>query len=333
MTGGVLVLSWRDVESLLDPDEVITVVEDAFREKGFGRVQMPPKMYLFFNEYNGDLRVMPAYIPKFRMAGVKVVNVHPDNPSRSMLTVMATIIIVDPETGAPLSVMDGTLITAYRTGAGGAVAIKYLARRDSRVLGVVGAGVQGHIQTIFASRVMRVEKVKVYDVVKSKTESYKREMEKTLGVDVLVCDTVECSVKGVDVLVTATPARGPVVKAEWVEPGLHINAIGADAPGKQELDPAILKKAKIVVDDLEQASHSGEVNVPLSQGIISLSDIYGELGEVVAGKKPGRVGSEEITIFDSTGLAIQDIATAQLVYRKAIEKKLGVLLDFVKTKP
>ncbi|MEM5873665.1 MAG: hypothetical protein QW065_02600, partial [Acidilobaceae archaeon] len=288
------------------------------------------KMYLFFDEYNGDLRVMPAYISKFRMAGVKVVNVHPNNPKRGLLTVMATILLVDPESGAPLAVMDGTLITAYRTGAGGAIAIKYLARRGSRVLGVIGAGVQGHIQTLFSSRVMKLERVKVYDVVYSKAESYKKEIEKTLGVDVVICESAECAVRGVDVLVTATPAKGPVVKAEWIEQGLHINAIGADAPGKQELDPAILKRAKIVVDDIEQASHSGEINVPLSQGVISLKDIYAELGEIVAGKKPGRIAEDEITVFDSTGLAIQDVATAQLVYRKALKEGLGIMMDFVK---
>ncbi|MEM4512852.1 MAG: hypothetical protein QXK97_06140, partial [Acidilobaceae archaeon] len=238
-----------------------------------------------------------------------------------------------PETGTPLSVMDGTLITNHRTGAGGAIAIKYLARRDSRILGVIGAGVQGHIQTVYSSRVMKIEKVKIFDIIRSKAENYKREVERALGVDVIVCDNAECATRGVDVLVTATPARGPVVKKEWVEPGTHINAIGADAPGKQELDPAILKTAKIVVDDLEQASHSGEINVPLSQGIISMEDIYAELGEVVAGKKPGRVLDEEITIFDSTGLAIQDVATARLVYGKALERKLGVFIDIVKTSP
>ncbi|MCC6057827.1 MAG: ornithine cyclodeaminase family protein, partial [Desulfurococcaceae archaeon] len=131
----------------------------------------------------------------------------------------------------------------------------------------------------------------------------------------------------VDVLATLTPARAPVVKNEWVREGLHINAMGADAPGKQELDPEILKRAKIVVDDIEQASHSGEINVPLSQGLITLNDVYAELGEIVAGIKKGRESDQEITIFDSTGLAIQDVIVAHYVYTQAIEQGMGLKIQ------
>jgi alanine dehydrogenase len=135
------------------------------------------------------------------------------------------------------------------------------------------------------------------------------------------------AVEGADIVTTATPSRKPLVEGEWVKPGIHINAIGADAPGKQELNPEILRKAKIVVDDWEQACHGGEVNVPLAGGLISKDDIHGELGEIVAGLKPGRTSMEEVTIFVSTGLAIQDAVTANLTYRKAVEKGLGTRIN------
>jgi len=302
--------------------EVIEAVEEAFRAKGLGKVQMPPKSYIYFNRYQGDFRVMPAYLEDIDAAGVKIVNVHPKNPQEHGLpTVMATIFLLNPKTGAPLAIMDGTLITNMRTGAGGAVAAKYLARKDSHVIAMVGAGAQARTQLIALSEVFDIDEVRVSDVVKGKAKKYAEEMGKQLGIEIKPMVDVGKVIKGADIVVTVTTARGPIVMDEWISDGMHINAIGADAPGKQELDPEILKRAKIVVDDLKQALHSGEVNVPLSEGIIARGDIYAELGEVITGKKPGRASRDEITIFDSTGLAIQDIATDWKVYQKA--KKMG----------
>jgi alanine dehydrogenase len=283
---------------------------------------MPPKSYVYFNRFQGDFRVMPAYLEDMGAAGVKIVNVHPKNPQKYGLpTVMATIFLLDPKTGAPLAIMDGTWITNMRTGAGGAVAAKYLARKDSHVVAMVGAGAQARTQLIALNEVLDIDEVRVSDAVKGKAKKYAGEMSKLLGIEIEPTTDVEKTIKGADIVVTVTPARGPIVKDEWISEGMHINAIGADAPGKQELDPEILKRAKIVVDDMKQALHSGEVNVPLSEGIIARGDIYAELGEVITGKKSGRASRDEITIFDSTGLAIQDIATDWKVYQKA--KKMG----------
>ena len=326
MTVEVLFLSMEDISKLLDMSEVISVVEEAFREKCLGRVIMPPKLYLIFKEFNGDFRCMPAYIKKFNIAGVKIVNVHPLNPRKYGLpTVMAVIELIDPLTGKPLALMDGTLITAYRTGAAGGIAIKYLARKDSKIIGMVASGTQARTQLLAAYTILgrKIELVKVYDIIREKAERFKREMEDKLNINIEVVDSIKEAVENVDILITTTPSRKPIVKAEWIKPGLHINAIGADAPGKEELDPQILKMSKIVVDDYEQAIHSGEINVPIAKGIISKEDIYAELGEIIAGLKPGRVSSEEITVFDSTGLAIQDVATAWLIYEKAKKKGIG----------
>lgn len=326
----VLILTRSEVESLLSMKETIEAVEEAFREKGMDKVQMPPKSYVFFKEFNGDFRVMPAYLESIGAAGVKIVNAHPDNPKKYRLpTVMAIIVLIDPKTGVPLAVMDGTTITNMRTGAAGAVAVKYLARKDSRNVAMVGAGVQARTQLLAISEIIKIEEVRVNDVIRKKAEEYCEEMREKLDADFLVFDDTERAVRDADIVITTTPSRKPIVMSEWIAEGVHINAIGADAPGKQELDPAILTRAKVVVDDIEQASHSGEINVPISKGLFKRSQIYAELGEIVTGKKPGRESNEEITIFDSTGLAVQDIATDWLVYRKALERGIGREIDIL----
>ncbi len=321
----VMFLTRGDVQKVISMREVIEYVEKAFKAKGLGKVQMPPKIYVNFP--NGDFRAMPCYIPEFGFGGVKIVNVHPLNPEKYNLpTVMATILLIDPETGKPLAIMEGGLITDMRTGAAGGIAAKYLARKDSKVVGMVGAGAQAKTQLLALNEVMDVEEVKICAKTSSECRKFIKDMS-YLGLDIYE-KKIDDVVKNSDILVTATPVTKPIVKDEWVGEGMHINAIGADAPGKQELDPNILKRAKIFVDDYEQACHSGEVNVPLAKGIIKKEDICGELSDVIVGKKKGRVDDTDITIFDSTGLAIQDLATAVLVYEKAKKLDLGNEIPF-----
>lgn len=318
----VLLLSGADVKKLISIRETIEAVEEAFLAKGLGKAQMPPKSYVFFNRYEGDFRVMPAYLEDIEAAGVKIVNVHPQNPSKhGMPTVMATIVLLDPQTGAPLAIMDGTTITNVRTGAAGAVAAKYLAQKDSRVVALIGAGAQAMTQFLALNEIFKIEELRVSDKVEANAEKYASEVKKRFDISIKVTDAKE-AVQGADIIVTTTPVKSPIVMNDWVSEGVHINAIGADAPGKQELDPEILKRAKIIIDNWEQASHSGEINVPLSKGMLAREDIHAELGEIVSGKKSGRTSRDEITVFDSTGLAIQDVATAWLVYKKA--KKVGM---------
>jgi len=320
----VLLLSRDEVEKLISMLEVIKAVEEAFRAKGLGKVQMPPKSYVNFGRYGGDFRVMPAYLEEMGAAGVKIVNVHPQNPKKYGLpTVMATIMLLDTRNGAPLAIMDGTLITNLRTGAGGAVAAKYLSRKDAKVAAMVGAGVQAKTQLLALKEVRKIEEVRVKSLHRQRAEQFAKEIGKELGVEANIFSETKQAVKGADIVVTTTPSTKPILMDDYVEEGMHINAIGADAPGKQELDPKILLRAKIVVDEIEQLLHGGEVNVPFSKGQISKDDIYGDLGEIVTGKKPGRTSPREITVFDSTGLAIQDIATGWIVYKKAKKRGIG----------
>ncbi len=320
----MLILTASDAKQVLSMGDALKLVEKAFKEKGLKRVQMPPKLYLFFKKYDGDLRTMPSYLEELDEVGVKIVNVHPKNPKKYKIpSILATILLIDAKTGEPISVMDGTWITAMRTAAATGVATKYLARKDARVVGMVGAGYQGPFQFEALREVMSIEEIRAYGKDKAKAEKFAKGVSAKLGMDIKLTDTAEDAVKGADVLVTATPVTSPVVKNEWITEGMHINAIGADAPGKQELDPEILKRAKIVIDDWEQASHSGEINVPFKKGMITKENIYAGIGEIVAGMKPGRVSDEEITVFDSTGLSVQDVITGWHVYRSAKEKGLG----------
>ena len=310
-----LFLSKSQVLPLLDMKEVVDVVEEAFGMVAKGRITMPSKSYLILKK--GDFRAMPAAIPG--AAGMKWVNVHPGNPALGLPTVMAVIVYSDPDTGYPLAVMDGTEITNYRTGAASAVASKYLARPDSQVLGLVGAGRQAYTQLMAHMVLHNFRLIKVYDIqpaaVARMVESFPRYPVEARSLE----DTLDS-----DIVCTITPAREPVVKRTWIKPGTHINAVGADAPGKQELEPEILSAARIVVDDMKQASTSGEVNVALSKGLLNPDRISGTLGEVVAGMKPGRQTRDEITVFDATGLAFEDIACANLIYGK-VKGKPGYL--------
>ncbi len=326
MENQILWLNRKEVESLLDMKGALKVVEQAFMQHGLKKVQMPSKLYLYFEKHNGDLRTMPAYLEEPDIAGVKIVNVHPDNPEKGLPTVMALVILNSTETGAPTAVMDGTYLTDMRTGAAGGVAVKYLARRNSKVVGFVGVGNQARTQLLGIKEVIDIEQIKATGTQEKHTLAFKNEMEKIISCDIVPKKSIE-DVCDCDILVTTTPSREPIVMNEWIAEGTHINAIGADAPGKEELDPKILKRARVVVDDIPQASHSGEVNVPLAKGLIKEKDIFGELGEVIVGKKKARTKDSDITVFDSTGLAIQDVATANMVYRKAVKANVGIKLQ------
>jgi alanine dehydrogenase len=325
MSHQILWLNKQQVEGLIDMPSTMKVVEEAFRQHGLGSTQMPPKLYLYYTKHNGDLRTMPAYLETEDISGVKIVNVHPDNPQKGLPTVMALFVLVSTSTGAPLAVMDATYITDVRTGAAGGIAAKYLARRDSKIVGMIGVGAQARTQLLALAEVFDIEQVKATSKTCRECERFKESMEKQTGCEVVIVDIEEAC--NCDILVTTTPVRKPIIKNEWIREGTHINAIGADAEGKEELDPMILKRSKIIVDDVAQAAHSGEINVPLKQGIITIENIHASLGEVIAGKKQGRTSEREITIFDSTGLAIQDVATANLAYQRAREQHIGMYLE------
>lgn len=320
-----LYLTQDDVKSVLDMGSAIEAVESGFREMGLGKIEMPPRVYLHFEKYNGVLIAMPAYIFGLDAAGLKVVTVHPENPKKHGLpAVIARIILNDPTKGEPLAIMDGTYITALRTGAAGATGIKYLARGDAKVAGICGLGVQGRSQLLGLVEVRDIETVKVYDVIPEAKKRFVDSMSKEVDAKLVSVNSPTEAAKGSDIIITCTPSPTPYITGDMLKPGTHISAIGADTAAKRELDTSVLKKCdKLVVDFKPQAFVVGDFAVPLKEGAIKQEDIYAELGEIVTGKKPGRTSDKEITLFKATGLAIQDVGTAYRVYQLAKQRGMG----------
>jgi alanine dehydrogenase len=327
-----LILTSRDMASLLDPIDAVNAVERAFALHGRGETRMPPKVYLPLPEFDGDFRAMPVFIPRLVVdndarpaAGVKWINAHPRNPERHRLpSVVGVFILSDPETAHPLAIMDATEMTSLRTGAAAAVATKHLAREDASTLGIIGCGAQARSVIRCHAALRAWSEIHLFDV--------RADQARAVAADLtdLPCRVVDGdSAASADVVCTMTPSRTPVVRAERVRVGAHINALGADAPGKRELDVEILLRARVFLDDQEQARESGEVNVPLHDGRLAPESIAGTLGEVVAGKLPGRTADEEITVFDSTGLAVQDLAVAALADARASTRSVGTSVSLV----
>ena len=323
-----LLLDPDAVETAADLGDIVSAVEAAFAADARGDTQMPAKSYIELPRYNGDFRSMPAYLDagEWDAAAVKWVNVHPDNPGdHDLPTVMGTVVYSDPETAFPLALIDGTNITRLRTGAAAAVATKYLAVADARSMGIVGAGVQSYTQLEAVSQVRPIETVVVADRNESKVQAFIDHFGDRF--DVRGGSIEEAA--GCDVLSTVTPVEEPIVHS--VGDHTHVNAVGADAAGKHEIADEILLAAKLVIDDYEQCIHSGEVNVPWAAGVLNDDDIHTELGAVVAGQRDGRTDGDGVTVFDSTGLAIQDVAAAHAVYERAAERDLGDPVSLVDT--
>jgi ornithine cyclodeaminase/alanine dehydrogenase len=314
-----LVLTRSEVEKVTTMELAVTAVEDAFAGFGRGEASMPPKVYLPIEDHDGDFRAMPARLGD--SAGIKWVNVHGHNRKRYGLpTVMAVYVLNDPANAFPLAVMDGTLLTALRTGAAGAIASKHLAQEAPKTISFIGCGTQAY--TLHSSHQV------VFDGFESlahdRNDATARRFAERVGARVVSLEEAA----GADIVCTATPSRTPFLQAHWVKPGAHINAMGADAPGKQELCAATLKEAAVYIDDIHQATGSGEINVPLADGDFSVDDIAGTLGAVVAGVQP-RPDPGITTIFDSTGLAIQDVSLARAVYEAARSRSIGQELDLI----
>ena len=319
----VIVLSREEVKSCLPMSDAIKAVTDAYKAFAEGQVEMPAVQHLDVAKYRGEVDIKSGAAENFGLIGTKIASGYYDNPKFGLPPGFAVIILLDLKTSLPLAIMDGSYITAVRTGAAGAVAASVLARKEVKRVGVIGSGTQGRMQVLALNELFPLEQVKVYNINKVNSEKYAVEMSERLDIEVQVVDTAENAVSEVNVVVTAVPSKKAMVMDEWIEDGMHINAFGADGPGKQELDPKIMKRAKIVVDSLKQCRVIGEIQHALAQDLIQETDIHAEIGEILLGKKVGRETEDEITLFDSTGLAVQDIAAAYVVYQLAQKKGMG----------
>lgn len=328
-----LILSRTDMMGLLTPAEYNAGVEQAYRMHGEGRYFMEPKAHIVLDKYPGEWEAMPSYIEEPEAAACKWVSIREQNRARFDLpTVFSILIYTHPETGFPLAICDGSHHTMMRTGAAGAVSAKWLARRDSKRLAIVGAGHMAEGVLATCNEVFDWTDVRVWSRSQATLDHFlAAEQPKYPDLTITASTKLEDVVPDADVVVTVTPARGPIVRDEWIAPGTHIAAVGADKDGDQELDPKILQRARIFVDDIRQCRTDGEINVPLQQGLLVEADIAGEIGEVVAGKKEGRTSHDEITVFDSTGIALQDSATIPLEYERAVAAGVGIEKKMIST--
>ncbi|HEY5123976.1 MAG TPA: ornithine cyclodeaminase family protein [Ignavibacteria bacterium] len=322
-----LILNRNDVISLLDMKDCIDAVEKAFAELSNGTAVLPLRTAI--KPEGGISLYMPSYLKEMGALACKVVSVYKNNPSQYNLpTTIGKVLVQDEKTGDVVCIMDGSYLTAVRTGAASGVATKYLARDDKgQSVGIFGAGVQARNQLWAITCVRNVNKAVVYDLNDEALNKFIKEMTEKLKIDITksksIQEVIECNI-----ICTATSSSVPLFDGSKVKEGTHINGIGSHTPDARELDSEIVKRSVFVGDSLEACfNEAGDIMIPMKEGSIKASHFYAELGEIVTGKKPGRRNNKDITLFKSNGLAIQDAATAHLVYKKALEKKIGMLVD------
>jgi alanine dehydrogenase len=325
---GTLLLKRQDVAALLGIEECIAAVERVFRLQGEGRTA-PPGV-LGVHAQDGGFHIKAGLLELDRTYFAAKTNANfPQNVKRFGLPlIQGVIVLCDAENGYPLALMDSIEITIQRTGAATAVAAKYLARPDSKVATICGCGNQGRISLRALTKVLPVEKALASDNDTAQAQRFAREMAEELSIDVEAVSDVKQAAGQSDIVITCTPSKQPFLMREFVAPGTFVAAVGADSPEKQELDSTLLVQNKIVVDMLEQCATIGELHHALDAGLVARENVHAELGEVVAGVKAGRTSPEEIIIFDSTGMALQDVVAAAAVYERALNLGRGTLMNF-----
>lgn len=326
-----LLLSGSDVQKALSMKDAIELVERGFVEFGAGGVDMPQRAVIFVPQNDGLAGFMPAFIRGMGALSIKIVTAFKNNPKRGMPTIFGTVTLLDPETGVPLSIMDGGYLTAVRTGAASGVATKYLAKQDARVATIFGAGVQGRTQLEAICTVRGITQVRVCDTDRAAAGRFAREMggRGRIPVNVEVVNSPKEALAGADIVATATTSPSPIFDGDDLSAGVHINGVGSHAPKARELDTRTVVRSKIVCDSVAACLvEAGDLLIPIEEGALNKSDIPGGLAEVIRGQLPGRQSNEEITLFKSVGLAFQDAATALETYRKARAMGLGTEFQF-----
>jgi ornithine cyclodeaminase/alanine dehydrogenase-like protein (mu-crystallin family) len=322
---GTLLLTRRDVAESLDMDECIAAVEAALRRRGEGKVA--PAGILGFPAEGGGFHIKAAALHPYFAAKING-NFFRNRERFGMPNIQGIVLLCNAENGYPLAVLDSIEITIRRTGAATAVAAKYLAREDARVVTICGCGNQGRVQLAALARVRRLEHAYAFDSDSARAEAFATEMAKELGIRVEAVPEPGPTVLRSDIAVTCTPSRRPFLGPADVAPGTFIAAVGSDSADKQELDPRILAEGCVVVDSLDQCAEIGELHHAIGAGLMTRSEVHAELSDLAAGTKSGRARRDEITIFDSTGTALQDAAAAAVVYERALRGGKGRLIDF-----
>jgi ornithine cyclodeaminase/alanine dehydrogenase-like protein (mu-crystallin family) len=323
------ILSRQDIEALISMGDVIVVMEEVFAALARGEALVPERTVLSLQGTDNSILFMPGYLVKSGGVGLKAVSVFPSNLAHDIPTISAQILLCDSETGETKAILEGVYITALRTAATTAVATKYLAPTEAQSLGVFGAGVQARSQVESHLAVRSLKRITVYDPDRQRVAALLAHVQSLVG------GQCECAAAGSpaevlatsEIIVTATTSRTPVFEGRSVREGTHINAIGSFKPDVREVDDTTMSRSRIFVDSYEHAlKEAGDLIIPMKSGIIDRRDIRAELGELILGRKKGRERADEITLFKSVGMAVQDIAVAEVVYRKACERNLGLVV-------
>lgn len=319
----MLVLSRRELERLLTPPDVIEAVESAFRQYSRGSFRVLPRQGMAVAP-DGLLLVMPSALLESSASGAKLVTVYGRNRERRLPTLHASYLLLDLETGVPLALMEGGFLTGIRTGATSALAARFLARRDTRVVTCFGAGVQAVFQLRCLATVFPLERVLVVGRSQERARGFAEAMAKDLGIPVLLAPSAREAVSQADLVTCATTSSAPVFDGKDLKAGTHVDAVGAFRPETREVDTETVKRARLVVDTYVGAlEEAGDLLIPIREGVITRAHVAAELAELVTGMKPGRTHREEITLFKSVGFALEDAAAARLAYDRAVALGIG----------
>jgi ornithine cyclodeaminase len=327
----MLVLTRSQVRELVPMPDAIELMKTAFAELSAGRTVSPLRTVIPNPEMEGDALFMPAYVPAMNALGLKTVSVFRRNPDRGLPVIHAIVSLIDPETGQPLAIMDGTYLTALRTGAVSGAAADLLARPDSRVLAAIGAGAQGITQIAAVSAVRPIERVIAVDVNEQALERLRESLRNDwpeIEPRLETTTDAAAALREADIICTATTSRVPVFRDEDVRPGTHISAVGAYTPEMQELPAETVARATVVVDAIDAAlTEAGDLIIPLRDGLVSRQHFARELGMVASGSAPRRASTDEITLFKSVGNAVQDVVVAKRAVDRAQEFGIGTEID------
>lgn len=328
----MLILSRKEVERLLDLDQLIDALATAMAELSAGKVSMPPRIASYVPEHGGLLATMPAYVPSSKMLLTKLVTVFPGNVAKGLESHQAMIAVFDAEMGLTQAVMDGAYITAMRTAAGSALATRLLARAESSLLVIIGTGVQARAHARAIPRVRTIREIRIVGRSLEKANALAKEISTESGIQARGFDTAEEAAKGADIVCATTHAAEPVVLGRWLEPGMHVNSVGFNIAGR-EVDAAAVAKSLLAVESREVALApppvgANEIGWAIRDGVITADYIHAEIGELVSGKKQGRTSPEQITLYKSVGIALQDAVAARLVLDAARANQVGSEVEF-----
>jgi ornithine cyclodeaminase len=319
-----VLLSEHDIRAVLTMDDLIGAMEEALAQYSMGGVTQPLRSVMQVGSARAFHGVMPAFLTQPPALGTKIVTVYADNALNGLPTHLATIVLLDPSTGELLAIADGRYITEARTAAASAAATRHLACADSHVLAVLGSGVQARSHIEALPRVAPIREIRIWGRTREHVDALIDDVKNEVSAELVAAGTPEAAVRGADVIALVTASREPVVQRGWVKAGAHICAVGACRPDQREMDTALVADGRLFVDSrIGAVAEAGDIVIPMAEKAFGADHIAGEIGEVIAGRAPGRTGAEEITIFKSLGMAVEDVAAARLAWERASARGLG----------